>query len=94
MNEIIESKKNIDKEIRKLRKKESYNKKALEISKEVIRNLSRELESYHLYPYIQILELIEEKMNIIMDYSLFLDVREALEKEGFLYTDSVIYFSD
>ncbi len=96
---MIESEKNIEKEshekeIRKLRKKDSYNKKALKFSKEVIRNFSLELEAYKLYPYSQVLELLGEKMNIDMDYGLFLDVIEELEKEEFLSTDRVISFRE
>jgi len=91
---MIESKKDIDNEIRKLRKKDSYNKKALEISKEVIQNLSLELESFRLYTYDQILETLAEKMKIDMDFSIFLDVVEALKKEGFLDTHSAIHFLD
>jgi len=94
VNELTESKENIKKEIRKLEKKESYNKKALEISKEVIRNLSICVESYKFYSYTQILERLGEKMNIDMDYGLFLDAIEALEREGFLSTDKVIFFPD
>ena len=65
----------------------------MEISKEIIRNLSLELESYHLYTYLQTLELLEEKMNIVMDYGIFIDVIEDLKEEGFLHKNSVIHFS-
>ena len=94
MKELTVSKKQLESEVKKLEKKESYNKKALEISKTVISNLGLELESYKLYSYDQILELLEEKMNIDMDYGLFLDVVEALEKDGLLSTNRALYFPE
>ncbi|KKM47400.1 hypothetical protein LCGC14_1558680 [marine sediment metagenome] len=94
MKELTVSKKQLESEVKKLEKKESYNKKALEISKTVISNLGLELESYKFYSYDQILELLADKMNIDMDYGLFLDVIEELEKEEFLSTDRVISFRE
>jgi len=82
-----------EKALKKMRKKESYNKKALEISKEVIRNLYFEIEPYKLYPYHELEEILEEKMKIVMEYSLFYDVIDSLEKEGgLLHTTKVVYY--
>lgn len=82
-----------EKAIRKMIKKDSYNKKALEISKEIIRNLYFEVETYHYYTYFELLEVLEEKMKIIMDYGILYNVIEALEKEGgLLDTKKVVYY--
>ena len=86
-------KKELEKEVRKMIKKDSYNKKALEISKEIIRNLYFEVETYHYYTYFELLEVLEEKMKIIMDYGILYNVIEALEKEGgLLDTKKVVYY--
>ena len=86
-------KKELEKEVRKLRKKDSYNKKALEISKEVIRNLYYKIDPYKLYPYFELLEVLEAELKIVMDYSILYDAIASLEKEGnLLHTTKVVYY--
>jgi len=89
-------KKELEREVRKMRKKDSYNKKALEISKEVLRKLYYKIDPYKLYPYFELLEILEEEMKIVMDYSILCDAIKSLEKEGNLLrsTNAVYYIEN
>lgn len=96
---IEEDKEEIEKRVRIWNKRESYNKKAIEIGKKALEKLYYEssIKIYQFYPYDQLIELFEGELKINMDCGLLHDIVNELvdkDKEYWVRKTEGIYFQE